>query len=104
MTITKTQPSEMRAHREPALPLEDGGSADQLPGLMIADDDAVVRSMLGMALSNTFRIVGVAADSSAAIELARVTLPQAATVDVDMPGGGGLSAVRGILNASPHTA
>jgi DNA-binding NarL/FixJ family response regulator len=71
---------------------------------MIADDDPVVRSMLGMALGTSFELVGVAADSEQAIELARVSQPDAAIVDVEMPKGGGLRAVRGIREVAPATA
>lgn len=78
--------------------------ADQRPLLMIADDDPVVQSMLDMSLSSRFEVVGVAADSDEAIELARVSQPDAAIIDVDMPKGGGLRAVRGILEVAPDTA
>lgn len=71
---------------------------------MIADDDPVVRSMLGMSLGEAFEVVGVAADSEQAVELARTSQPDAAIVDVVMPKGGGLRAVRGILEVAPDTA
>ena len=71
---------------------------------MIADDDPVVRSMLGMALGEPFQVVGVVGDTEAAVELARARRPEAALVDVDMPRGGGLRAVQGILETSPDTA
>ncbi len=71
---------------------------------MIADDDPVVRSVLSMALSQVFAIVGVARDSDEAVELARTSQPDAALVDVVMPKGGGLPAVRGILDVAPATA
>jgi DNA-binding NarL/FixJ family response regulator len=74
------------------------------PRLMIADDNPMIRSTLGMSLSNGFEVVGVAADSEEAIELARATQPDAAVVDVEMPKGGGLRAVRGILEVAPDTA
>ena len=74
------------------------------PTLLIADDDPVVRSALSMALQHQFDIVGVVADSDAAIEAAREVHPQVALVDVQMPGGGGRSAVRGLAEVSPDTA
>jgi DNA-binding NarL/FixJ family response regulator len=79
-------------------------SPDHRPRLMIADDDPVVRSMLGMSLGEAFEVVGVAADSEQAVELARTSQPDAAIVDVVMPKGGGLRAVRGILEVAPDTA
>jgi DNA-binding NarL/FixJ family response regulator len=78
--------------------------SDSRPRLMIADDDPVMRSMLGMSLGTSFELVGVAADSEQAIELARVSQPDAAIVDVEMPKGGGLRAVLGIRDVAPGTA
>jgi len=72
--------------------------------LVIADDDPVAQSMLGMSLGREFEIVGVAADGEEAIELARASQPDAALLDVVMPKGGGLRAVRGILEVAPDTA
>ena len=74
------------------------------PRVMIADDNPMIRSTLGMSLSSRFEVVGVAADSEEAVELARATQPDAAVVDVEMPKGGGLHAVRGILEVAPATA
>jgi DNA-binding NarL/FixJ family response regulator len=74
------------------------------PRLMIADDDPVVQTMLSMSLDGEFEVVGVAADSEEAIELARISQPDAAVVDVEMPKGGGMHAVRGILEVAPDTA
>jgi CheY-like chemotaxis protein len=78
--------------------------ADHFPKLVIADDDAVVRLMLGLSLGSEFEVVGVASDSDGAIELARACQPDAALIDVVMPKGGGLRAVRGILEVAPSTA
>ncbi len=83
----------------------DGASADgSPPRLLIADDDPVVRSMMGMALGDAFEVVGVAADAEEAIAIAGASHPDAALLDVDMPKGGGLGAVQGILEVSPQTA
>jgi len=78
--------------------------AGHRPRLMIADDDPVVQSMLSVSLSSEFEVVGVVGDSDAAIELATVTQPDAAVIDVEMPKGGGLRAVQGIVDAAPGTA
>lgn len=74
------------------------------PTLLIADDDPVVRSMLSLMLERQFDIVGAVADSHEAIALAEESRPDVALVDVQMPGGGGLSAIRGITGVSPDTA
>lgn len=71
---------------------------------MIADDDAVIRSVLSMSLSNDFAIVGMAADADEAIEVARTSQPDVALVDVEMPNGGGLHAVGGMLAVAPSVA
>ena len=73
------------------------------PRLIIVDDDPVVRSALSLQLGSEFDLVGVAASAEEGIALARATRPDAALVDVDMPGGGA-EAVRGILAEAPHTA
>jgi DNA-binding NarL/FixJ family response regulator len=73
------------------------------PTLLIADDDPVVRSMLSLTLDRHFDIVGAACDSDEAIALAHECRPDVALVDVQMPGGGGLSAIRGIAGVSPDT-
>ena len=74
------------------------------PTLLIADDDAVVRSMLSLTLERQFEIVGAARDSDQAIALAQAAQPDVALIDVQMPGGGGLRAIRGIAEVSPETA
>lgn len=73
------------------------------PTLLIADDDAVVRSMLSLTLDRQFEIVGAARDSDQAIALAQAAQPDVALIDVQMPGGG-LRAIRGIGEVSPDTA
>jgi two-component system nitrate/nitrite response regulator NarL len=70
--------------------------------LLIADDDAVVRSMLSLTLERQFDIVGAARDSDQAIALAQAAQPDVALIDVQMPGGG-LRAIRGIAEVSPET-
>jgi DNA-binding NarL/FixJ family response regulator len=72
--------------------------------LLIADDDPVARTMLSISLARRFEIVGVVEDAEQAVATATLVRPDVAIVDVQMPGGGGLAAVRGIAQASPHTA
>lgn len=80
------------------------GYERQSPTLLIADDDPVVRSMLGMSLGQRFEIVAAVEDGEHAVEMAKEHKPDAALIDVDMPGGGGAAAVRGIAQISPETA
>ena len=79
-------------------------SYESLPRLLIADDDPVVQSLLDMSLSREFEVVGLAADGEQAVELARERQPDVALIDVEMPAGGGLRAVRGIHEVAPDTA
>ncbi|HET8980641.1 MAG TPA: response regulator transcription factor [Solirubrobacteraceae bacterium] len=88
---------------DPSIPPADRGRPAH-PTLLIADDDPVVRSALSMALEHQFQIIGAVADSEAAVEAARRAQPEVALVDVQMPGGGGRSAVKGIAEVSPETA
>jgi len=81
----------------------DGNDPGRLT-LLIADDDPVVRSMLSMSLERRFEIVAAAEDGEQAIAGAAESQPDAAVIDVDMPRGGGLRAVRGIAEVSPRTA
>ncbi len=79
-------------------------AADGRLRLLIADDNKAIQSALGMALGERFEVVGVAGDAEQAVELARSLQPAAAVIDVDMPKGGGMRAVRGIAEVSPTTA
>jgi CheY-like chemotaxis protein len=74
------------------------------PTLLIADDDPIVRTTLTTALGREFEVVGAAGDSDEAVSIAALKHPDVALVDVAMPGGGGITAVRGIVASSPATA
>jgi two-component system nitrogen regulation response regulator GlnG len=77
---------------------------DARPTLLIADDDAVVRSALGAQLEGDFRVVAVAETVAEAVELAEHHQPDAALVDVEMPEGGAQAAVPQITARSPGTS
>jgi DNA-binding NarL/FixJ family response regulator len=71
--------------------------------LLIADDDPVMRLMLGAIVKREagFELVGEAADAGQAIELALHRRPDVVLLDVDMPGGGGARATVEIREALP---
>jgi EAL domain-containing protein (putative c-di-GMP-specific phosphodiesterase class I)/AmiR/NasT family two-component response regulator len=72
---------------------------------LIADDDPEMRSVLVDIIdrSDALELVGVAEDAQQAIELAGQQRPDAALLDVKMPGGGARAA-REIRASSPQTA
>ena len=76
---------------------------DHCRSLLIADDDEVVRYRLQSELSESFRIVAVAGNATEAIALAEQHRPDAALIDVEMPGGGARAAVPAIALCSPDT-
>lgn len=73
--------------------------------VLVADDDRRMRETIGRALETHggFEIVALVADADEAVSAAVVTLPDIALLDVNMPGGGGPVAARGIADASPKT-
>ena len=83
--------------------------ADRVTGMLIrtliADDDAEVRGVLIDIIdrAESLELVGVAEDAQQAIELAGRQRPDAALLDVKMPGGGPRAA-REIRACSPGTA
>ena len=85
-------------------PTGPGDLPDARPSLLIADDDAFMRTALSAQLKDAFRVVAVAEDASAAIALAEEHQPDAALLDVDMPNGGAREAVPQIAARSPGTS
>lgn len=72
--------------------------------ILIADDHPVFRKGLRALLStmpNT-EVVGEAASGKEAIALAEKLQPDVVLLDLQMPGGGGLAAIRPIVQTSPH--
>lgn len=82
---------------------QDSDNSDGRPRLLIADDDAFVRSALGTQLEGTFHVIAVAENTDEAIDLAEKHHPDGALIDVDMPGGGARVAVPQIAMRSPDT-
>jgi DNA-binding NarL/FixJ family response regulator len=71
--------------------------------LLIADDDPVMRMLLGAVVGAEagIELVAEAEDADEAIALAERHKPDVALLDVEMPGGGGLRAAREIHARQP---
>jgi DNA-binding NarL/FixJ family response regulator len=91
----------LNATNAEATQLEGNGHAR--PTLLIADDDAFVRSALGYQLAGNFDVIAVAKSATEAIELAEKHRPDVALIDVEMPDGGAREAVPQIATRSPDT-
>ena len=79
-------------------------TGDTRPTLLIADDDAVVRAGISAQLQGDFHVVAVAQNAADAVALAEEHQPDAALIDVEMPGGGAEAAVPQIAECSPRTS
>lgn len=79
------------------------GKTERAIRLVIADDDPMIRLTLSaLAKRETgFDLVGEAEDTSGAIAMAALRRPDVVLLDVDMPGGGGVTAAQGIRDACP---
>ena len=73
---------------------------------LIVDDHEVVREGLQIALSRSdnIRVVGEAADGSAAVSLAKRRRPNVVIMDVRMPGMDGLEATKELMDRVPDSS
>jgi len=73
--------------------------------VLVVEDERHVRDALSDLIESEadLTVVGAAADTDEAIELAGASRPDVALVDVRMPGGGGPRAAREIIKTSPAT-
>jgi two-component system, NarL family, response regulator NreC len=73
--------------------------------VVLADDHAVVRSALRMLLDGEegIEVVAEAGDAQSAVRYAAGHRPDVMILDINMPGGSGLSAIPEIRSASPDT-
>jgi DNA-binding NarL/FixJ family response regulator len=72
--------------------------------ILIADDHPVFRKGLRALLMSvpSTELIGEATTGEEAIELAEKLQPDVVLMDLQMPGGGGLPAIRQIVQTSPH--
>ncbi len=80
-------------------------NATERLSVLVAEDDPLVRSYLAdlIKADQAFEYVGAAVDATEAIALAASVRPDVVLVDVRMPGGGGITAARGIGRRSPES-
>jgi DNA-binding response OmpR family regulator len=72
--------------------------------VLVADDEDDIRALVAVAVGKAgCTVVGSVADGAAALDLARVELPDLAVLDVSMPGATGLE-VCAALRADPATS
>jgi DNA-binding NarL/FixJ family response regulator len=72
--------------------------------ILIADDHPVFRKGLRALLTSmpVVDLVGEASSGAEAVRLAEQLQPDVVLMDLQMPGGGGLTAIREIVQTSPH--
>ena len=73
--------------------------------VLIVDDHAIVRAGLRMLINPQpdMEVVGEVADGHEALRQAREANPDVLTLDLTMPGGGGLKTLEGLRQACPQT-
>ena len=71
--------------------------------VVVVDDSALTRAMLRelLELDGDIEVVGEAADGGAAQEQVMRLMPQVVTMDIDMPGVGGMDAIEHIMASRP---
>ncbi len=80
-------------------------SQDNKITVILVDDSSVIRSAISRILTTDvdIEIVGTAVNGALAISLAQVKKPNVIILDIEMPVMDGLTAIPGILKASPET-
>jgi two-component system, NarL family, response regulator LiaR len=71
--------------------------------LVIVDDHSVVREGLRafLRLQEGIEVVGEAASAAEAVRVARTSSPDVVLLDLVMPGGDGVGAIRDLIGAAP---
>jgi two-component system response regulator RegA len=78
-------------------------STDDLPSLLLVDDDVTFTTVLSRALSKRGFAVTVAHDVPSALQLARAAPPEYAVVDLKMPGDSGLMLIQALTALDQET-
>lgn len=71
--------------------------------VLVVDDSAIAREALTLAIEaeGDLHVVATAADGGAAVQIAERERPDVITMDVQMPGAGGLAAIEEIMARAP---
>lgn len=78
-------------------------TTDERPNLLLVDDDADLRDVLGRALARRGFTVSTAGSAEEAIVLARELTPEYAVVDLKMPGASGLELIDELIKLDAQT-
>lgn len=70
--------------------------------IFLVDDHEIVRAGMKSILTESFDVVGEAADVDSAISGILETTPELVVLDVKLPGGGGAEVIRGVRNQNPE--
>ena len=75
-----------------------------LPGIMIVDDDAIIRAGLRFAIKTTqkFEMIGEASDGKIFLEMLKTRNPEYVILDLMMPGPDGTEVARAALDIKPE--
>lgn len=79
-------------------------TSSDLPSVLVVDDSAFFRRLVSevVAGSGEFRVIGSAADGVDALEKVHALQPDLITMDLQMPGLGGLDAIGYIMSEAPR--
>lgn len=78
-------------------------TTDELPTLLLVDDDETFRHILSKALTNRGFSVSTAPDVESAISIAEANPPEFAVVDMKMPGPSGLVLIKRLKELDAQT-
>ncbi len=84
------------------MPQQNNIPAD-FPTLLLVEDDALFRQVMGQALAKRGFNVQTANDVDEGIALSEKISPEFAVVDLNMPGPSGLILVKHLIDLDPHT-